>query len=187
MRWKHKRFFQAILFSIVLAIPFIVVVHLQIPPFRSYLQSFNSSRSIAAANVSTALLNLIQCADNNNKSNQLDASSTTDFKSNDNFVIAVNYVRASRKFECHETITYTTTADFTFLCNIVVLVERWRGPISVAIYTPGDDYHRAVASIAYLRKCTALTHLVRQLVTFHVFFDKHHMPTTVSVMVLFFY
>ena len=39
---------------------------------------------------------------------------------------------------CHETITFTTHGEFGFLFNLEAVVDRWQGPISVAIFTPGN-------------------------------------------------
>merc|ERR1712062_111280 len=55
------------------------------------------------------------------------------------FWVLYNYIRAAREFNCNETITYTTHGDFTFLDNLEPLLERWQGPISVAVYSPGSD------------------------------------------------
>lgn len=42
------------------------------------------------------------------------------------FWVLKNYVRADHgELKCHESITYTTHADFTFLDNLIPLLERW--------------------------------------------------------------
>lgn len=42
------------------------------------------------------------------------------------FWVLKNYIRAEHgELKCHETITYTTHADYTFLDNLVPLLERW--------------------------------------------------------------
>lgn len=42
------------------------------------------------------------------------------------FWVLKNYVRAEHgELKCHESITYTTHADFTFLDNLIPLLERW--------------------------------------------------------------
>ncbi|XP_057658863.1 beta-1,4-glucuronyltransferase 1-like isoform X1 [Diorhabda carinulata] len=91
-----------------------------------------------------------------------------------NYLVLKNFIRATRKFKNDESITLTTPGDFRFLDNILPLVDRWRGPISVALYAPGDDFYSTTKSVAYLRKCT--TDLVEEFVTFHLFFDVDHMP-----------
>ena len=41
------------------------------------------------------------------------------------FWVMRNYIRAEHgDLRCHETITYTTHADYTFLDNLVPLLER---------------------------------------------------------------
>ena len=62
-----------------------------------------------------------------------------------------NYVSAEKKFKCNETVTYTTHCDHTFLDNLVPLLKRWQGPVSVALYTPGSDYEDAVKAVSYYR------------------------------------
>lgn len=89
-----------------------------------------------------------------------------------------NFVGATERFECFESITYTTQADYTFLHNLIPLAERWRGPISVAVYAPGDDFEQALRSIAWLRICE--TPLIRRYVTFHLFMETAHFPTVLS-------
>ena len=62
-----------------------------------------------------------------------------------------NYIRAARQFKCDESITYTTHGQFTFLDNLEPLLERWQGPISVAVYAPGSDFQDAILNILYYR------------------------------------
>ena len=62
-----------------------------------------------------------------------------------------NYIPGSRRFKCNETITYTTHCDHTFLDNVVPLLKRWQGPISISLYTPGSDYEDALKAVAYYR------------------------------------
>lgn len=91
--------------------------------------------------------------------------------------VLYNYVMAERRHKCHESITYTTHADYSFLDNVVPLSERWRGPISIALHAPGNDFQPTLDSIAYLRDCTST--LVREFVTFHVYFSTKHVPKQV--------
>lgn len=85
-----------------------------------------------------------------------------------------NYVRAARTFRCHESVTYTTHADYTFLDNLEPLLDRWQGPVSLALYAPGADFQPTLATIQYLRECGSP--LVADLVTFHIYFEGKHMP-----------
>jgi len=92
--------------------------------------------------------------------------------------ILYNYVNAIKQFNCNETITYTTHGDFTFLDNLEPLLERWQGPISVAVYAPGTDFEDTIDSILYFRDCTKSS-LVKDYASFHVFFDTAHTPEQV--------
>jgi len=93
------------------------------------------------------------------------------------FWVLYNYIPATRKFRCHESVTYTTHADYTFLDNLVPLLERWQGPVSLAMHAPGTDFPPALEAIRYARDC--LSPLVSELVTFHVFFGTRHVPKQV--------
>ncbi|CAO1409779.1 unnamed protein product [Diamesa hyperborea] len=86
-----------------------------------------------------------------------------------------NYVRADF-VHCHETITYTTHSDFTFLENVIPLLERWEAPLSIALYAPGSDFDSTLSSIMYLRNCNPQGFLVQQYATFHIFFDNKYFP-----------
>jgi len=93
------------------------------------------------------------------------------------YLVLYNYVPAHRSFACHESITYVTHTDFTFLDNLRPVVERWEGPVSVALYAPGTDFISALASIRYLRKCGSP--LISEYVTFHIYFEAKHLPTMI--------
>lgn len=94
------------------------------------------------------------------------------------FWVLNNYIQADeRGYRCNDSVTYTTHGDVTFLDNVVPLVRRWDGPLSMAVYTPGTDYDHAIESIAYLRQCT--DRAVRQRVTFHLLLDERHFPSKI--------
>lgn len=96
------------------------------------------------------------------------------------FWVLKNYVRAEHgELRCHETITYTTHADYTFLDNLIPLLERWNAPVSLAMHAPATDFQPTVNAIKYLRECLAESHLVRQFVTFHIYFSSKHIPKNV--------
>lgn len=111
---------------------------------------------------------ILQCHD---KSNDYTIAQKGDFW------VLYNYVTANRTFLCHESVTYTTHADYTFLDNLKPLIERWRGPISLALHAPGTDFVATLASIRYLRKCSSP--LISEYVTFHVYFEAKHLPKTI--------
>lgn len=94
--------------------------------------------------------------------------------------VLYNYIQAERTFKCHESITYTTHADYSFMDNLVPLIERWQGPLSIALHAPGTDFKNTLDSIAYLRDCT--DSLVKEFVTFHIYFSTKHVPKEVSIV-----
>ncbi len=63
--------------------------------------------------------------------------------------------------------------------NIVVLAKRWEGPISVAVYTPGDDYEVAINILAYMYQCSADEN-VREKVSFHFVIDEKFLPSNIT-------
>lgn len=87
-----------------------------------------------------------------------------------------HYIQSDNTYRCNESVTYTTHGDVTFLDNIIPLAQRWDGPLSVTVYTPGSDYDLAIRSIAYLRQCT--DDHVRQKVSFHFVLDERHFPAS---------
>jgi hypothetical protein len=92
--------------------------------------------------------------------------------------VLYNYVMPEKTFKCHESITYTTHADYSFMDNLLPLLDKWRGPISLALHAPGTDFKNTLDSIAYLRDCT--DSLVKEYVTFHIYFSTKHVPKEVS-------
>lgn len=98
----------------------------------------------------------------------------TSFKQRGDFWVLYNYVKANKRFRCYESITYTTQGDYRLLDDLLNLVRRWKGPISVALFAPGFDFQVTVNSIAYLRNCEIP--LIRDYVTFHIFFGTKHLP-----------
>ena len=59
-------------------------------------------------------------------------------------------------------------------------VHLWGGPLSISVYAPGDDFERAMREIQRLRHCLPeeSSLRVRELASFHVFFDARHSPAT---------
>lgn len=97
------------------------------------------------------------------------------------FWVLRNYIKADHgELRCLESVTYTTHADYTFLDNLIPLLERWMAPISIALHAPGTDFLPTVNSIKFLRDCLPESHLVRQYVTFHIYFSSKHIPKNVS-------
>jgi hypothetical protein len=64
------------------------------------------------------------------------------------------------------------------LSTVVTLLERWQGPVSLAMDVPWTDSTLTHEAIRYARKC--LSPLVCELVTFHVFSGKRLVPKQVA-------
>lgn len=98
------------------------------------------------------------------------------------FWVLENYIAAERKdVKCFQSVTYTTHTDYTFLSNLIPVVERWMAPVSVALFTPGHDLQHTKDAIFYLRYCLGnqrQMNLIKELVSFHLYFSASHMPPT---------
>ncbi|CAD7077095.1 unnamed protein product [Hermetia illucens] len=104
-----------------------------------------------------------------------------DFKSKivfrNNYYVLKNYYRAAHgEIECYTAVTYATHGDYTNLENLRELVNRWDGPISVALYAPGKDFQRTLNSIKYVLNCLPESPLIRLFVTFHIYIPVDHIP-----------
>lgn len=59
--------------------------------------------------------------------------------------------------------------------NLIPLVERWRGPVSIALHAPGTDFETTIKSIFFMRNCLD-NPLIKDFITFHLYFDKTFIP-----------
>ncbi|CAG0915900.1 unnamed protein product [Notodromas monacha] len=73
----------------------------------------------------------------------------------------------------NDTVTFCTHATVNYLKFLVELTKRWRGPVSVAVYAPGEDFVLAVEIIVFLRACFPS---VRAYAAFHLFYDADLTP-----------
>lgn len=112
---------------------------------------------------------------------------TSKIEQRDDYWILSNYVRAKKNFRCYEAITMTTHGDYTFLENLYELVKKWDGPVSVGVYAPGEDFQLTLETIAYLRNCNTNSKLIKNLVTFHLYFKSGEQFIMVSSVRFFFY
>ncbi|XP_067625462.1 beta-1,4-glucuronyltransferase 1 isoform X2 [Eurosta solidaginis] len=60
-----------------------------------------------------------------------------------------------------------------------MLIERWHAPISFALYAPGYDFKATMRSIDFARNCLEESLLIRDYVTFHIYFPRSDMPAYV--------
>ncbi|EAT35984.1 AAEL011899-PA [Aedes aegypti] len=93
-----------------------------------------------------------------------------------NYYVLKNFISPKRPQECHDSITYTTHGDYRFLDNVVPLLDRWQGPLSLAVYAPGEEFGIAVESLRYLIYCDRQSYLVEEYAAVHLYFDFERMP-----------
>lgn len=122
-------------------------------------------------NTSNNLRDILKCNDKSLKTN---------IEYHGQYIIFTNFVKADKQYKYEESITLSVPADYRFLDNVIPLAERWKGPISVALYAPGHDFFTSLKCIAYLRKCSTVSDLIKKDVTFHLFFEHEHIPNQVS-------
>lgn len=94
-----------------------------------------------------------------------------------------NEMRQREEENEEQHVTYVTHCDYTYIDNLIELSNKWRAPISIAIYAPGDDFLKTLDSIRFLKKCITPenSRLLNKFVSFHVYFDKIHSPNLVIV------
>ncbi|KAF5270296.1 hypothetical protein FQA39_LY08407 [Lamprigera yunnana] len=134
----------------------------------TYFVSWKSQGNIAVtyiSNRSEQLINILRCFDKPLRSS---------IKEYSNYWVFYNFISAERIYKCHESITFTTIGDLLHVDNLITTVKRWNGPISVALYAPGDDFYTTLNSIAYLRNCQ--NSAFKEYVTFHIIMDYDHFP-----------
>lgn len=91
-----------------------------------------------------------------------------------------NFIPSNRQERCLDSVTYAITLNYLSMDNIEEIVERWLAPVSAAIYSPQTDFVKAYGSALYLRNCLKNSHLIREFVSFHFFFDRKFTPTNIS-------
>lgn len=62
-----------------------------------------------------------------------------------------NLIRPSLSFKCNETVTFSTHGDRAYLSVLEPLIKRWQGPVSMAMYVPGEEFERTIKAIFYYR------------------------------------
>lgn len=58
-------------------------------------------------------------------------------------------------------------------------------PISMSIYSPGTDFMHTINSILYLRQCTLQSLIIRNFVSFHIYFEDIHFPEYVRMRLMY--
>lgn len=91
-----------------------------------------------------------------------------------NYLVIRNYIAADKTPNYNESVTLSTQGTFEFLHHVEPLCQRWDGPLSVAVYAPGDDLKLSMNIIYYLRLCK--DECVRQNVSWHIVYDSAFGP-----------
>lgn len=73
-----------------------------------------------------------------------------------------------------DSVTYSTQGTFEFLNHVENLCQRWDGPLSVAVYAPGDDFQLCLRLIYFMRTCRH--ECVRNNVSWHLIYDIRKGP-----------
>lgn len=97
---------------------------------------------------------------------------------NVNYVTVTNYIRANKSFNYSTSITLTTQATIEFMYHSLELCKRWDGPISIAIFCPGQEMLVAISLIQFIRQCLPgpLSACARDKITWHLVYNRAHGP-----------
>ncbi|XP_034246266.1 beta-1,4-glucuronyltransferase 1-like [Thrips palmi] len=78
----------------------------------------------------------------------------------------------SKKSDSQPDVTYCTHITPSFQCNILEIVRRWDGPVSIAAYVP--DYDATLSLLLFQRMCQCLPEMAR--VSVHFVFPEESPP-----------
>lgn len=95
------------------------------------------------------------------------------------YSVISDYVLADAKVGYNDSVTLTTQGSFEFLYHTERLCQRWDGPVSVAVYAPGDDFKVCLDLIYYLRRCR--DPCVSRNITWHFIFDSTFGPSLSNI------
>lgn len=117
----------------------------------------------------------------------------------DKFWVFYNHIEAELRFTQLESVTFVTHGEFQYLDNLIPLLKRWQGPLSMAIFAPGEgtnnfrqiqfksqsllflsDFEVAMKLLHFHRHCQNESEIVRKYATFHLFFPVNHIPKNLN-------
>ncbi|RWS28526.1 N-acetyllactosaminide beta-1:3-N-acetylglucosaminyltransferase-like protein 1, partial [Leptotrombidium deliense] len=109
-----------------------------------------------------------------NKSEQSDNSGKREIR--DRYFVLRDFIPADtvNSIAFNASVTLSTQGTFEFLYHAEQLCLRWNGPISLAVYAPGDDLIASINVVYFLRSCS--DKCVRQFVSWHFIFDRSFGP-----------
>lgn len=105
----------------------------------------------------------------------LEPSSWTTETRGNKYQALKNYIIGNGQFDYSRTITLTTQGGPGFLHHAEQLCLRWDGPISLAVYAPGEDFQLSVNMIYYLRQCA--NECIAKHVFWHLVYDIAFPPS----------
>ncbi|RWS07749.1 N-acetyllactosaminide beta-1:3-N-acetylglucosaminyltransferase-like protein [Dinothrombium tinctorium] len=82
---------------------------------------------------------------------------------------------SANSVDFNSSVTLSTQGTFEFLNHVEELCDRWKGPISLAIYAPGSDFMVSTNVVYYLRKCR--DKCIREHVSWHFVYDNLYGPS----------
>lgn len=92
---------------------------------------------------------------------------------NDEYVVLANVWKRAIS-EGEKDVTLVTQCSMNNLHYLIDMASRWKGPLSVAIFTPGNDFIKAILGSYWLTKCFPKTF---HQTSFHFVFPSGHAPT----------
>lgn len=97
---------------------------------------------------------------------------------NSEYIVAKNVFRRNA-YESYEDVTLVTQCSVNNLHYLIHMAGRWKGPVSVAVLTPGEDGVKAILGSYWLMKCFPR---VFDQVSFHFVYPSDHAPTRSSAL-----
>lgn len=100
-----------------------------------------------------------------------------------------NFVKAGHgELDCREAVTLTIPIQgFPELRKLIPIIQRWRAPISLALYCSRDDYKNCLESIVYLKECHSVDserYFLNKYLSIHIFFEDVKLPDKVRIKLL---
>lgn len=102
-----------------------------------------------------------------------------EYRNSSNYITISNYVRAIKSFNYDTSVTLTTQATTEFIYHSLQLCERWDGPISIAIFSPGPEMSIALTLVKYMRECLPqpLSACIKDKITWHLVYNTNYGPS----------
>nr|KAG5694589.1 hypothetical protein BaRGS_015002 [Batillaria attramentaria] len=174
--WSLQRFrLGRVIVALVLTVVLLQVIHMALLS-RLEAREGTLGKAAAASGVGRQLQGrtfnnvITDMHDRVKNSYRLDKSGT--YHVIDNFLTSEHVVLQN----AHD-VTVVTQCSSNHLHHLVELSERWKGPVSVAVFTYDDDFADTISAILYYHFCSDS---VFKYVTFHLVFPISRTPKDLS-------